>query len=331
MMKKCLLFWLFLLLLLSGCRPAEPEAPPEEEPAALTLPRLAVEIPRGTQSPEILAQALRELPQALTQALAVQGVTAEAVTVSVGSSPEATAQALQEGGIDLAFLPAEDFAALENPPQLLLASGPLSPDLEPDPALWNQPDTAAGTVPGTPVLLCAAPTDYGRALAEREDPLDWTDLAQARWALPAGQESLANLFLPADRSWEELPQAVFCADEAGLFQSAAAGDADLLLLYPGSRAQWAAPDSASVPGWQGLGRTASLYEELPVLAVSGRLYQQTVSVRSGGGVLEDPRFASALAAALPALEGQEAIFGSHPYAPVEETALDAQRQLFSRA
>ena len=46
-----------------------------------------------------------------------------AVTVSVGSSPAAIAQAVSEGGVDLAFLPAEDFAALENAPRLLLTAG----------------------------------------------------------------------------------------------------------------------------------------------------------------------------------------------------------------
>ena len=49
----------------------------------------------------------------------------ETVTVSVGSSPAATAQAVREGGVDLAFFPAEAFAALEqeDPPRLILTAG----------------------------------------------------------------------------------------------------------------------------------------------------------------------------------------------------------------
>lgn len=124
-MKRHLLF-LFVLIavLLSACRPAEQDAPPEPpEAGPLELASLSVEVPRGTLSTEALAQAVRELPEALRAALADQGVEAETVSVSVSSSPAAAAQAVSEGGVDVAFLPAEDFSALENPPRLLLTAG----------------------------------------------------------------------------------------------------------------------------------------------------------------------------------------------------------------
>lgn len=122
-MKRTLLLLCTLILLpLAACGPsgASPE-PPEEEP--LRLEALSVEVSRGELSTEELARAVRELPEALRAALADQGVEAETVGVSVGSSPAATAQAVNEGGVDLAFLPAEDLAAQENPPRLLLTAG----------------------------------------------------------------------------------------------------------------------------------------------------------------------------------------------------------------
>ena len=124
-MKKYLPLLWALLLLLSACGPAEPDPEPQEtEP--LELESLSVEVSRGELTAEELAQAVRELPEALRAALADQGVEAEAVTVSVGSSPAAMAQAVEEGGVDLAFLPMEDFIALgDRPllPRLLLTSG----------------------------------------------------------------------------------------------------------------------------------------------------------------------------------------------------------------
>lgn len=125
-MRRYRLYLLALtLLLLSACGPAEPSPEPlDEEP--IELESLSVEVSRGTLSTDELAQAARDLPEALKAALAEQGVEAETVTVSVGSSPAATAQAVSEGGVDLAFLPMEDFSALEDrprPPRLLLTAG----------------------------------------------------------------------------------------------------------------------------------------------------------------------------------------------------------------
>ena len=124
-MKRTLpLLCTLLLLFLSACGPAERDTSPEPpETGLLRMESLSVEVSRGELSTEELARAVRELPEALKAALADQGVEAETVGVSVGASPAATAQAASEGGVDLAFLPAEDLAALENPPPLLLTAG----------------------------------------------------------------------------------------------------------------------------------------------------------------------------------------------------------------
>lgn len=134
-MKKCLpLLCALLLVLLSACAPEEGDAPPETgETGPLALESLSVEISRGELSTEELTRAVRELPEALKAALESQGVEAETVTVSVGSSPAATAQAVREGGVDLAFMTGEDHAALEDAPRTLLSAAP-EPGEDPDPA-----------------------------------------------------------------------------------------------------------------------------------------------------------------------------------------------------
>ena len=122
MKKYFCLIWMLLVVLLAACGPQTAENPPEAE-GPLRLERLAVEVSRADLSAEDLSRAVRELPEALKTALADRGVEAEDVTVSVGSSPAATAQAVSEGGVDLGFLPAEGFAALEKAPRLLLTAG----------------------------------------------------------------------------------------------------------------------------------------------------------------------------------------------------------------
>lgn len=120
-MKRWLisLFVLTQALLLASCGFGPADAPPEPE-GQIHLEGLSVEVSRSGLSSEALTQAVRELPEILKDALAAQGVEAETVTVSVGSSPEATAQAVSEGGVDAAFLPREDYDALEKAPRLLL-------------------------------------------------------------------------------------------------------------------------------------------------------------------------------------------------------------------
>ena len=122
MKRQLLILFLLIAALLSACGPADRDASPEPSETE-TLESLSVEVPRGALSTEELARVVRELPEALRAALAGQGVEAETVSVSVSSSPAAAAQAVREGGVDLAFLSSEDLAALEDPPQLLLSAG----------------------------------------------------------------------------------------------------------------------------------------------------------------------------------------------------------------
>lgn len=119
------LFVLAQVLLLASCGPGPAETGQDPE-GPIRLESLSVEISRSGFSTQALTQAVRELPEVLKAALAAQGVEAETVTVSVGSSPEATAQAVSEGGVDVAFFSREDYDALEEAPPPLLSAAPAS-------------------------------------------------------------------------------------------------------------------------------------------------------------------------------------------------------------
>ena len=116
-----LLVLVAMLTGLAGCGQKQtPETVPEEP---LALESLAVEISKNGLSTERLLQAKRELPKQLQTAFSQAGVDIGQVTVTIGSSPDATAQALKEGTVDLAFLPAEDFLRVGGS-AVLLADAP---------------------------------------------------------------------------------------------------------------------------------------------------------------------------------------------------------------
>ena len=165
-----------LLLTLTACG-TQAEVPSEQgktpqapEAQYSSVQELRLELQREGQDAAAVMSALRTLPEALRTALAEQGIVVEEIAVTVGASPEATAQAVAEGGVNLAFLPAAEFARLEQPPHILLARG------------------------GGQALLCAGSTEYGGNLAVRKN-WTWEELDRARWAVSEEQLPALNLWL----------------------------------------------------------------------------------------------------------------------------------------
>lgn len=339
-MKRIVLLVLLSLFLLSGCKKEPPQSLPAPQPqnpsppaeeivddGPLYLEELAVELQREGRGAQELALAVRDLPEALRAALAEQEIFAEKVSVTIGASVSATAQALKDGGVDLAFFPAEEFAALERPPQLLLLAGAQDAAPGEDAAAWNGDLSDAPQVVGETMLLCAAPTEYGKNLAARKAPT-WNEISRARWGV-LGEDSLVGrqaveLYLAdhyeGDTTADLAHVAVYESFEA-LLQAAAQGEIDLLPLTAAER-QRAAAD------WE-QERSASLWEEVPVLGVSSRLYTAAAAVSQAEKSLSSASFAKRLCAAVEQLQKTEfgPFFGEHPYALAENAMLDPQRRL----
>ena len=213
MKKYALLLVLLLLLTVTGCRKQEvppekeTETPPveqeqEEEPVVqgpLQIETLRVEVSRDESDKELILRAVRELPTLLTAYFgeASEDVEIGQISVTVGTATAATTQSLAEGHVDLAFLPAEDYALYGQGSAALLADAP-QPQIVPggdsvDPADWNGGEKRYHTTNtlwdgGTAALICAAPTEYGYQLTKRVESgtaLTWKELAQARWGVLA--------------------------------------------------------------------------------------------------------------------------------------------------
>ena len=280
-------------LLLTGCgsrgesgSASSQEAP--EEPVVIGT--LALELPAGGD-----ADAARAFADSLPEAMAALGVKIGQVELSFSPSPAATAQALAEGGVDLAFLPAEDF---------LRAGGGLAILAD------GMPDTSGTLVPGERAEIVTAGTDYGRRLAARTDP-SWEELAHARWGV-LGQESRAgyrclDLWLCdnyEDNGIRDLPQVTVYDDWDALLQAAEAGDIDALPLKPGLRT-----------------------EKLSLLAETEGIVAQVAAVREDAA-LQSRAFALALEAAVSRLpEGQrEALLGAKDFVSLPDGGLNAARR-----
>lgn len=280
-------------LLLTGCgsrgesgSASSQEAP--EEPVVIGT--LALELPAGGD-----ADAARAFADSLPEAMAALGVKIGQVELSFSPSPAATAQALAEGGVDLAFLPAEDF---------LRAGGGLAILAD------GTPDTSGTLVPGERAEIVTAGTEYGRRLAARTDP-SWEELAHARWGV-LGQESRAgyrclDLWLCdnyEDNGIRDLPEVTVYDDWDALLQAAEAGDIDALPLKPGLRT-----------------------EELSLLAETEGIVAQVAAVREDAA-LPSRAFALALEAAVSRLpEGQrEALLGAKDFVSLPDGGLNAARR-----
>ena len=185
-MKRRALAAMLAALLLPGCGtaggdPGSASSSQEAPEAPIVIETLALELPAGGDT-----QAAQAFADSLPEAMAALGVEIGRVELSFSPSPAATAQALAEGGVDLAFLPAEDF---------LRAGGGLAILADGEPMAPEQGDADAGRavsplVPGERAEIVTAGTEYGRRLAARTDP-SWEELAHARWGV-LGQESRAG-------------------------------------------------------------------------------------------------------------------------------------------
>ena len=111
--------------LLAGCRaetpPQEPDPPPAavdpapaenqpaDKPQSLLLESLTVEVVVDWEDADRVLDSLEELSRLLDGALQERDCTlGEPATITIGTAGGVTAQALADGGVDAAFLPAAD-------------------------------------------------------------------------------------------------------------------------------------------------------------------------------------------------------------------------------
>ena len=315
-MKK--LFALLLaVLLLAGSLSAMAEA--------VKLDRLTLEFVPSKDA-DVIITGTKDLPDLLKDELLAQGYDVGEVDITVGTSYEATGEAMAAGAIDIGWLPGGTYALYSDEVDVILTAtrAGLSNDST-DAKTWN--GDANRTLPTDEQvtfyrsLIYATPSAYGKELAAKAnagEALTWDDLSKANWAVLKTSSSAGYIYPTMwlmdayeGKKLSDLANVVTLSGYGESFAQAAAESVDVIVCYADGRrdyeAAWTLPaDQKDETGKAGMGRTESIWNELNVIGVTAPIYNDTVSITKANEAVYNPEFIKAMQTALINLIGTDA-------------------------
>ena len=305
---------------------------------------------------DVIITGTANLPELVKAEMAMLGYDIGEVEISVGTSYEATGEAMSAGTIDVGWLPGGTYAIYSQNKEvdviLTATRAGLSNDSE-NPADWN--GDANKSLPTDEqvtfyrALIYAAPSEKGKALAAKVnagEQLTWDELNDCVWAV-ANTSSSAGYIYPTmwlmdhydGKKISDLAS-VINLGYADAFAQAAAEQVDIICCYADGRRDyevaWNLPiDQQDETGKQGMGREDVIWNELNVIGVTPGIYNDTVAITTAKPEINNPEFIAALQQALINIintEEGKAIFSvySHTgYAIAQDSDYDAARQALS--
>ena len=302
---------------------------------------------------DVIITGTKNLPDLIKAEMATLGYDIGEVQISVGTSYEATGEAMTAGTIDVGWLPGGTYAIYSQSKEvdviLTATRAGLSNDSE-NPADWNGIDNKTlpteNQVTFYRSLIYAAPTEKGKALAAKVnagEELTWDELNDCTWAV-GNTSSSAGYIYPTmwlmdhydGKKISDLSSVVNLG-YADAFAQAASEQVDIICCYADGRRDYEKPwnlptDQQDETGKQGMGREGSIWDELNVIGVTSGIYNDTVAVTTAKPEIYNPEFINALQTALINIintEEGKAIFSvySHTgYAIAQDSDYDAARQ-----
>lgn len=248
---------------------------------------------------DVIITGTAELPQLVKDEMAKLGYDIGEVDISVGTSYDATGEAMSAGTIDVGWLPGGTYALYSDDVDVLLTAtrNGLSNDSE-NPADWNG-DANATQKNGPQVtyyrsLIYATPSEYGKQLAEKVnngEALTWDDLNNATWAVQKTSSSAGYIYPTMwlmknydGKKISDLANVIPLDSGYGTaFSYAAAESVDIIVCYADGRNDYEeswmlAADKQDSTGKQGMGRSDSIWNELNVIGVTDGIYNDTVAI-----------------------------------------------------
>ena len=269
---------------------------------------------------DVIITGTKNLPELVKAEMAKLGYEIGEVEISVGTSYEATGEAMCAGAIDIGWLPGGTYAIYSQAKEvdviLTATRAGLSNDST-DPKTWNGDANKTLGISENQVgfyraLIYAAPSEYGKQLAAKVnagETLTWEELDKATWAVGNTSSSAGYIYptmwLMANYDGKKVSDLsnVVQLGYADAFAQAAAEQVDIIVCYADGRrdyeAAWnTATDSADATGKAGMGRTDSIWNELNVIGVTEGIYNDTVAITTANEDVYNPEFINALQTAL---------------------------------
>ena len=321
---------------------------------AIQMDKLTLEFVPSKDA-DVIITGTNNLPELLKAEMLKQGYDIGEVDITVGTSYEATGEAMAAGSIDIGWLPGGTYALFSDEVDVILTAtrSGLSNDST-DPTTWNgdanktTPDDNQVTFYRS--LIFATPSAYGKELAAKVnagEELTWEDLDKASWAVMRTSSSAGYIYPTLwlmenydDKKLTDLSNVITLSGYGEAFAQAAAEAVDITVCYADGRRDyenaWLLPTTeADANGKAGMGRDDSIWNEMNVIGVTSGIYNDTVSITKANEEVYNPEFIAAIQTALINLIGTDeglAIFSvySHSgYAVATDADYDGARKALS--
>lgn len=351
-LKKILLA-LLVLAMLAGCSSNSSNSTAETTTDGnVQIEDLKIEFVPSKDA-DVIKTGVEGLDQLIIDEMAKHGYDIGSVDITVGTSYDATGEALASGAIDLGWLPGGTYALYSEEVDVILTAtrNGLSNDST-DPTTWNG-DENATQKNGPQVtyyrsLIYATPSEYGKELAAKVnagEKLTWEDLDKATWAVQKTSSSAGYIYPTMwlmenydGKKISDLSNVVPLDSGYGTaFDYAAHEQVDIIVCYADGRndyeAAWVLPEGEQdETGKQGFGRSESIWNELNVIGVTEGIYNDTVAITKANEDVYNEDFIAAMQDSLINIIGTEegqAIFSvySHTgYAKATDADYDGARK-----
>ncbi|MDO5037821.1 MAG: phosphate/phosphite/phosphonate ABC transporter substrate-binding protein [Tissierellia bacterium] len=256
----------------------------EEAQDVVSLDELTVQFVPSREPDEIITvtEPLKEL---LKEEMAKLGYDIANVDISVGTSYEATGEALSAGTVDIGFVPGGTYVTYDDGVEAILTATRSGLSIEsPEAKDWNDQaptEKVEDQVTFYRGLILAGPSAKGQELAAKVNEgqeLTWEDLNSANWAV-MGPTSPAGYLYPSlwlsenfDHAISDLANAVQADSYPSSFARLATGQIDVLVTYADARLDY-------VDKWTGeFGGENDIFQDVQVIGVTDKMMNDTISV-----------------------------------------------------